>query len=213
VWHLVDAAVYAPCCFLLRCPVLEQPASLAELPVPKARCLDRGLASPSCASVACAGNPARAVWPHCPPNLAHLLATDVRTKSLSASPPCKPLPLPALAALCARTCTLALSERGRALCTVLSHPITPSARAYKRRPHPLHLVRAIDLMSSPVSRSLLPLFSVAAATVDNAAHRLSISMRRSSCFTELWSCSPSRRTPTCHVGALPHHHSAAELPL
>jgi hypothetical protein len=77
---------------------------------------------------------------------AHRVATLF--SPLSSSPPChrrtdkfslvsparKSLSLPALTALCARACMLTLSEHGRALGTTPSHPVTPSAHAYKKRP-------------------------------------------------------------------------------
>jgi hypothetical protein len=46
---------------------LEQPTSLAELLVLKARRPDQGIASPSCTYAACAGKPVCAAWPPCPP--------------------------------------------------------------------------------------------------------------------------------------------------
>jgi hypothetical protein len=151
------------------CPSLRQPGSdddaltqhamLAKLSWLKARHLGR------CIAMSCAhAQPIRRhVMAHarlprghaqcltCP---AHHPNTDVQTKPLTASPPRKPLPLPALAALYTRVCTLAQSERNHALHTAPEpshHPL--SVRTHiKGAPHLLHFVHTSGSCPPPVSR-------------------------------------------------------------
>jgi hypothetical protein len=92
-----------------------------------------------------------------------------------------------------------------------SHPVTHSARVYKRRPHLLHLVRAIDLLSALVSWPPPPLFFVVVTAVDNKAHRLSVFLCRSSSFAELQSWSPKQWTATIPTGALLHSRYVGQL--
>jgi hypothetical protein len=195
--------------------VLMQLASLAELSVPKACCLDRGVASPSCAWAAWACMPVSAAWPHCPlpiqlTSSPPMYGQNPYWRHRHASPCRCP---PSLRSMPARA--LSLSDRGRALCATPSFPITPSARAYKRRPHPWHLVCAIDLLSSPICQTPPPppLFSIVTATMDNAAHCLSVSLCRSRRFAELQSRSLSHWTPTFPAGAPPHRCCTGKLPL
>jgi hypothetical protein len=157
--------------------------------------------------------PVCTAWPHCPLPIQLTSSPPMYGQNpyrchRHASPCRCP---PSLRSMPARV--LALSEHGRALRAMPCCPNTPSACTYKRRPYMLHLVRAIDLLSSPVSRTPPPLFSIVAATVDNAAQCLSVSLRRSRSFVELQSFSLSHWTPTFLVGAPPHRRCAGELPL
>jgi hypothetical protein len=94
---------------------------------------------------------------------------------------------------------LTLSKRGQALATTPSCPITPSARAYKRRPPPLHLVRT-NSSCPPVSCRTRPFPFSPLLIGATAARYLPFFSCRSQSTAVPQSCSPNPQSVAFDAG-------------